>query len=175
VAVAGLGGLGHMAVKFAVAMGAHVTVLSTSSAKQEDARRLGAHEFAVTKDAESFKKLGNRFNLIIDTVAAAHDYNSYLRTLKPHGAMVLVGIPSEPLPVAAFSLVAGNRRLAGSSIGGIAETQEMLDYCAQHQIVSDIEVIPIQKINEAYERVLRSDVRYRFVIDMASLKQASQA
>jgi alcohol dehydrogenase (NADP+) len=171
VGVVGLGGLGHMAVKFAAAMGAEVTMLSTSASKEADARRLGAQGFALTKDEATFRKLANRFDLIIDTISAPHDYNKYLRMLRPLGTMVLVGVPPEPAPVAAFSLIGGNKRLAGSNIGGIAETQEMLDYCAKHQIVSDVEVIPIQKINEAYERMMRNDVRYRFVIDIASLKQ----
>jgi uncharacterized zinc-type alcohol dehydrogenase-like protein len=170
VGVVGLGGLGHMAVKLAVSMGARVTVLSTSGAKDADARRLGATDFVVTKDTAAFGRLAGKLDLVIDTVSAPHDYDAYLGLLRPRGAMVLVGAPPEPTPVHAFSLIGGNRRLAGSMIGGIAETQEMLDHCARHGIVSDIELIPIQKINEAYERVLRSDVRYRFVIDMASLR-----
>ncbi|KFA94172.1 NAD(P)-dependent alcohol dehydrogenase [Archangium violaceum] len=169
VGVVGLGGLGHMAVKFAASMGAEVTVLSTSRAKEADARRLGAQGFEVTRDEATFRKLAGRLDLIIDTISAQHDYNQYLSLLRPQGAMVLVGVPPEPTPVGAFSLINGNKRLAGSSIGGIAETQEMLDYCAKHQIVSDIEIIPIQKINEAYERMIKGDVRYRFVIDLASL------
>jgi len=171
VAVVGLGGLGHMAVKLAASMGAEVTVLSTSRSKEADARRLGAQAFEITKDEATFRKLANRFDLIIDTVSAPHDYNKYLGILRPQGAMVIVGVPPEPTPVAAFSLVVGNKRLAGSMIGGIAETQEMLDYCARNKIVSDIEIIPVQKINEAYERTIRGDVRYRFVIDIGSLKQ----
>jgi alcohol dehydrogenase (NADP+) len=170
VGVVGLGGLGHMAVKLAASMGAEVTVLSTSRAKEADARRLGAHAFESTKEEATFKKLAGRLDLIIDTISVAHDYNKYLGLLRPHGAMVLLGVPPEPTPVAAFSLIAGNKRLAGSLIGGIAETQEVLDYCAAHKIVSDIEIIPIQKINEAYERMLRSDVRYRFVIDIATFR-----
>ncbi|HZH18397.1 MAG TPA: NAD(P)-dependent alcohol dehydrogenase [Archangium sp.] len=173
VGVVGLGGLGHMAVKLAASMGAEVTVLSTSRSKEADARRLGAQGFEVTKDEGVFKKLAGRFDIIIDTISAPHDYNQHLRMLRPKGAMVLVGVPPKPTPVSAFALINGNKRLAGSSIGGIAETQEMLDYCAQHQIVSDIEIIPIQQINEAYERMLKSDVRYRFVIDMASLHSAT--
>ena len=172
VAVAGLAGLGHMAIKLAAAMGAEVTMLSTSPSKEADARRLGAHGFALTKDEATFRKLANRFDLIIDTISATHDYNKYLGLVRPYGAMVLVGAPPEATPVHAFSLIMGNRRLAGSNIGGIRETQEMLDFCAQHKIVSDIEIIPIQKINEAYERMIRNDVRYRFVIDIATLKQA---
>jgi len=171
VGVVGLGGLGHMAVKLAASMGAQVTVLSTSASKEADARKLGAQDFAVTRDPASFKKLAGKFDLIIDAVSAEHDYNQYLGLLRVQGAMVLVGVPSKPLPVAAFSLIRGNRRLAGSAIGGIAETQEMLDYCGAHGIVSDIELIPIQRINEAYERMLRGDVRYRFVIDSKTLLQ----
>jgi uncharacterized zinc-type alcohol dehydrogenase-like protein len=170
VAVVGLGGLGHMAVKLAASMGAEVTVLSTSRAKEQDARRLGAHSFAATLEPDTFTKLAGRFDLIVDTISAPHDYNQYLRLLRPHGAMVLLGVPPEPTPVHAFALISGNKRLAGSLIGGIAETQEMLDYCAAHSIVSDIEIIPIQAINEAYERMIKGDVRYRFVIDLASLK-----
>ncbi|PTL82398.1 NAD(P)-dependent alcohol dehydrogenase [Vitiosangium sp. GDMCC 1.1324] len=174
VGVVGLGGLGHMAVKFAVSMGAEVTMLSTSRSKEADARRLGAHAFESTKDEATFQKLAGRFDLIINTISAPHDYNKYLGMLRPQGAMVIVGVPPEPTPVAAFSLIGGNKRLAGSMIGGIAETQEMLDYCAKHNIVSDIEIIPIQKINEAYERMMRGDVRYRFVIDIASLKEPAR-
>jgi uncharacterized zinc-type alcohol dehydrogenase-like protein len=169
VGVVGLGGLGHMAVKLAASLGAEVTVFSTSQAKEADARRLGAHGFAVTRDETTFKRLAGLFDLLIDTVSAQHDYNQYLGLLRPFGALVLNGVPPVPSPLAAFALIAGNKRIAGSLIGGIAETQEMLDYCAAHKIVSDIEVIPIQKINEAYERMLKSDVRYRFVIDIASL------
>ncbi len=169
VAVAGLGGLGHMAVKLAASMGAEVTVLSTSRAKQADARRLGAHEFASAADEATFTRLAGRFDLVLDTVSAPHDYNRVLGLLRPRGAMVVVGVPPAPAPVDAFSLIHGNRRLAGSSIGGIAETQEMLDHCARLGIVSDIEVIPIPRINEAWDRVVRGEVRYRFVIDLASL------
>ncbi len=169
VGVVGLGGLGHMAVKLAASMGAEVTVFSTSRGKEEDARRLGASSFALSSDESTFDRLRGRFDIIIDTISAPHDYNKYLGTLRPRGAMVLVGIPPEPAPVRAGSLVGGNKILAGSMIGGIPETQEMLDYCAEHGIVSDIEVIPIQTINEAYERMMRADVRYRFVIDLASL------
>lgn len=171
VGVVGLGGLGHMAVKLAASMGAKVTVFSTSSAKEEDARRLGARDFVVTRGMTAFEQLAGKLDLVIDTVSASHEYDPYLGTLRPRGAMVLVGAPSSPTPLHAFSLIGGNKRLAGSMIGGIAETQEMLDHCAEHGIVSDIEVIPIEKINEAYERVLKSDVRYRFVIDIASLRQ----
>ncbi|MFT3774670.1 MAG: NAD(P)-dependent alcohol dehydrogenase [Minicystis sp.] len=169
VGVVGLGGLGHMAVKLAAAMGAEVTMLSTSRAKEADAARLGATGFALTSDPSTFEKLKGRFDLIIDTVSAQHDLNAYLGLLRPYGALSLVGVPPEALPVGAFSLINGNKRLAGSGIGGMKETQEMLDFCAEHGIVSDVEVIPADKINEAYERVQRSDVRYRFVIDIASL------
>jgi alcohol dehydrogenase (NADP+) len=171
VGVVGLGGLGHMALKLAASMGAEVTLFSTSPAKAADARRLGAHDFALASDATTFTKLANRFDLIIDTASGEHDFNSYLGLLRPHGAMVIVGLSPTPASVESFSLIHGNRRLAGSNIGGIAETQEMLDYCAQHKIVSDIEVIPMQKINEAYERLSKGDVRYRFVIDLASIRE----
>ena len=169
VGVVGLGGLGHMGVKLAASLGAEVTVLSTSPAKEQDARRLGAHGFALTSDRASFKKLRGAFDLILDTASAPHDYNAYLGTLRVDGTMVLLGVPPGPTPVAAFSLIGGRRSLAGSSIGGIAETQEMLDWCADHQIVSDVEVIPAAKINEAYERTIKGDVRYRFVIDLKTL------
>ncbi|NDK57442.1 NAD(P)-dependent alcohol dehydrogenase [Pontibacter fetidus] len=169
VGIVGLGGLGHMAVKIAAAKGADVTVLSTSPNKEQDARDLGAHNFAVTKDPETLKQLRNSFDFIIDTVSAPHDYNLYLSMLKRDGTMILLGAPPEPSPVAGFSLIARRKRLAGSMIGGIPETQEMLDFCAEHNIMSDIELIPISEINNAYERMLRSDVKYRFVIDMASL------
>ena len=169
VGVVGLGGLGHMAVKLAASMGAEVTVLSTSRSKEADARRLGAGAFEITRDATTFEKLARRFHLIIDAISAAHDYNAYLGMVRPQGALVLVGIPPEPSPVAASSVVNGNKRFAGSMIGGIRETQEMLDYCAAREIAADVEIIPIQKINEAYERMIRGDVHYRFVIDIASL------
>jgi len=170
VAVVGLGGLGHMAVKLAASMGAEVTVLSTSRSKMGDAHRLGAHEFESTREAETFERLKDRFDLMIDTVSVPHDYNLYLSLLRPLGTLVLVGVPPEPGPLAAMSLIGGNRRLAGSLIGGIAETQDMLDYCGERRITSDIEIIPIGKINEAYERMLANDVKYRFVIDIASLR-----
>ena len=169
VGVVGLGGLGHMAVKLAASMGAEVTMLSTSRAKEADAYRLGAHGFELTKGDAAFQKLAGRFDLIINTISAPHDYNAYLGMLRTRGTMVIVGVPPAPIPVAAFALIGGNKRLAGSLIGGIAETQEMLNYCAEHRIASDVEIIPAQKINEAYERMLRGDVRYRFVIDSASL------
>jgi uncharacterized zinc-type alcohol dehydrogenase-like protein len=170
VAVVGLGGLGHMGVKLAKAMGAKVTVLSHSPNKRDDALRLGADDIVVTTDPDAFKKNAERFSFILDTVSAQHDYNAYLSLLKHDGTMVLVGAPPEPTPVGAFPLIMGRRRLAGSLIGGIRETQEMLDFCAEHGVASDIELIPIQQINEAYERMLKGDVRYRFVIDLASLK-----
>ncbi len=169
-AVVGLGGLGHMGVKFGKAMGAEVTVLSTSPSKREDAMKLGATHFAATSDKETFTKLASHFDFILDTVSAPHDYNAYLNLLKVDGTMILVGAPDAPTPLLAFPLLMRRRKLGGSLIGGIRETQEMLDFCAQHNVASDIELIPIQKINEAYERMLKSDVRYRFVIDTASLK-----
>jgi uncharacterized zinc-type alcohol dehydrogenase-like protein len=169
VGVVGLGGLGHLAVKFAAAMGADVTVLSTSKAKEEDAQRLGARGFELTRDPKALAKLAGRFDLLVDAVSAPHDYDAYLKMLRPYGTMAIVGLPSESTPLRAQSLVGGNKRLVGSMVGGMAETQEMLDYCGAHGIVSDIEVIPIQKINEAWERVVKGDVRYRFVIDIASL------
>ena len=169
VGVVGLGGLGHMAVKLAAAMGAEVIMLSTSAAKEADARKLGAHGFGLTSDESTFKKLAGHFDLILDTISAPHDYNKYLGLLKVDGAMVLLGVPPEPTPVAAFPLIMGRRSLAGSLIGGIRETQEMLDFCAEHGIVSDIEILPVQQVNEAYERMLRADVRYRFVLDMGTL------
>lgn len=169
VAVVGLGGLGHMAVKLASSMGAEVTMLSRSPEKQKDATRLGAHHFELTTDPETMKRLAGTFKFIIDTVSAYHDYNSYLGLLATDGVMVVVGAPPKPSDVSAFSLIGGRRSLAGSLVGGIKETQEMLDYCAEHGITSDVEVISIDKINEAYERTLAGDVHYRFVIDMASL------
>ena len=168
VGVVGLGGLGHMAVKLAAAMGAEVTMLSTSRSKEADAKRLGAHHFALTRDQATFKRLGNHFDLILDTISAPHDYDAYLGMLRVDGAMVLLGVPPESTPVHAFSLIGGRRTLAGSLIGGIAETQEMLDFCAQKRIVADVEVIPAAKINEAYERMLKNDVRYRFSIDCST-------
>jgi uncharacterized zinc-type alcohol dehydrogenase-like protein len=172
VAVVGLGGLGHMAVKFAVAMGAKVTVLSTSESKRADALALGTHDFAATRDPETFKRLAGHFDLIVDSVSAPHDYNAYLGLLKVGGTMVLLGVPDQPAPVAAGALIMRRRKLVGSLIGGIRETQEMLDFCAAHGIASDVEVIDIANINEAYERMLKGDVRYRFVIDTASLAAA---
>ena len=171
VAVSGLGGLGHMAVKLAGAMGAEVTVMSTSAAKRADARRLGAHGFELHGDEEAARRLAGRFDLVLDTVSAPHDYGQLLRLLRPFGAMAIVGVPPAPTTLHALSLIGGNKRLAGSLIGGIAETQEMLEFCGTHGVVSDVEVIPIDRVNEAYERVVRGDVRYRFVIDIASLKR----
>ena len=169
VGVVGLGGLGHMALKFAHAFGAHVTQFTTSPGKEEDARRLGADEVVLTRDPEALKALAGTFHFIIDTVSAPHDLNMYLTLLKRDGSMVLVGLPEDPAKVDAFPLAGKRRSLAGSNIGGIAETQEMLDFCAEHGIVSDIEMTPISKVNEAYERMLKNDVKYRFVIDMATL------
>ncbi|QDK36307.1 NAD(P)-dependent alcohol dehydrogenase [Bdellovibrio sp. NC01] len=169
VGVVGLGGLGHMAVKLANAMGAHVVVFTTSPSKVEDAKRLGAHEVIISKDMEQMKSHSNSFDFIIDTVSAPHDYNLYLSLLHRDGNMVLVGLPDKPPELYAGSLIMGRRKLGGSLIGGIKETQEMLDFCGKHNIVSDIEMIPIQKINEAYDRMVKSDVKYRFVIDMKSL------
>jgi uncharacterized zinc-type alcohol dehydrogenase-like protein len=171
VAIVGLGGLGHMGVKIAHAMGAHVTVLSHSPSKREDALKLGADDFIATKDPDAFTKNAGKFDFILDTVSAQHDYNAYLTLLRRDGTMCLVGLP-DPTPLSAGPLIMGRRRLAGSLIGGIKETQEMLDFCAEHNVASDIELIPIDHINEAYERMVRGDVRYRFVIDIASLKRA---
>jgi len=171
VGIVGLGGLGHMGVKFARAFGAHVVLFTTSPAKIADGLRLGAHEVVVSKDADQMKKHAGTLDFVLDAVSADHDINAYLRLLKLDGTLTLVGAPEAPLPVSAFNLIMPRRSFAGSGIGGIAETQEMLDFCAQHGIVSDIETIAIQQVNEAYERLLKGDVRYRFVIDMASLKQ----
>ncbi|ALN84060.1 NADP-dependent alcohol dehydrogenase C 2 [Lysobacter capsici] len=173
VAVVGLGGLGHMAVKLAVAMGARVTVLSTSESKREAALALGAHAFAATRDESTFKTLARSFDFIIDSVSGDHDYNAYLGLLKFDGTMVLLGIPETPSTVAAGALIMQRRKLGGSLIGGIRETQEMLDFCAEHGVASDIELIDIAQINEAYERMIKGDVRYRFVIDIASLNEAA--
>ena len=174
VVVVGLGGLGHMGVKLAASMGAEVTVFSTSPSKEEDARKLGAHNFVVSKEPENMKRLAGQFDFVLDTVSAPHDLNEYLNLLGFNGVMVIVGVPENPAPVAAFSLISNNRTLAGSSIGGIPETQEMLDYCFVNDIVSEIEMIPIQQIEEAYERTIKADVRYRFVIDMKSLAGAEE-
>jgi uncharacterized zinc-type alcohol dehydrogenase-like protein len=169
VAVMGLGGLGHMAVKLAASMGADVTVLSTSPAKEADARRLGAGDFRLTADADQRAALASRFDLILDTVSASHDLNAFIEMLDRDGTIVLLGGPPEPFAFPAFPLVMKRRRIAGSLIGGIRETQECLDYCARHGIASDVEIIPIDTIDAAYERAVRGDVRYRFVIDLATL------
>ncbi|MBA3335203.1 MAG: NAD(P)-dependent alcohol dehydrogenase [Acidobacteria bacterium] len=171
VGIVGLGGLGHMGVKLAASMGAEVTVFSTSPSKEQDAKNLGAHNFVVSKEPENMKPLKGKFDFILDCVSANHDLAVYLNLLKFNGAMVLVGAPEKPAEVNAFSLISNNRTLAGSGIGGIAETQEMLDYCAEKGITSDIEIIQIQDIEKAYERTIKSDVRYRFVINMQSLGQ----
>jgi alcohol dehydrogenase (NADP+) len=170
VAVAGLGGLGHMAVKLAAAFGAEVTVLSTSDNKEADAKRLGATHFVNSRNADKMKALTGNFDFILNTVSAPNDYNALLGLLHTNGSMVLVGAPPEPSKVSGFSLIMGRKSLSGSLIGGIKETQEMLDFCSKHNITSDVEMIPIEKINEAYDRILKADVKYRFVIDMASLK-----
>jgi alcohol dehydrogenase (NADP+) len=170
VGVVGLGGLGHMGVKLAHAFGAHVVVFTTSPDKKEDALRLGADEVVVSRNADEMQQHAGSFDFILDTVSAQHDINAYLNLLRLDGNITLVGAPEKPLEIAAFSLLMGRRSLSGSMIGGIAETQEMLDFCGEHNITADVEVIPIQKINEAYDRLLKSDVKYRFVIDMASLK-----
>ena len=170
VGIVGLGGLGHMGVKFARAFGAHVVLFTTSKNKVADAVRLGAHEVVVSTDAAELARHAGSFDFILDTVSADHDLNAYLVLLKRDGTMTLVGAPEKPQPLAAFPLIMGRRRLAGSLIGGLPETQEMLDFCGQHGITSDIELIRMDQINEAYERMLRSDVKYRFVIDLASLQ-----
>ncbi|MBC7910965.1 MAG: NAD(P)-dependent alcohol dehydrogenase [Pyrinomonadaceae bacterium] len=170
VGVVGLGGLGHMGVKFARAFGAHVVAFTTSPDKTDDALRLGSDEVVLSRDAEQMQKHAGSFDFILDTVSADHDINAYLNLLGVEGNLTLVGAPPKPLGVSAFSLIMGNRSLSGSNIGGIPETQEMLDFCGEHNITADVEVIPIQKVNEAYERLLKSDVKYRFAIDMASLK-----
>ncbi|MDQ0421927.1 putative zinc-type alcohol dehydrogenase-like protein [Peteryoungia aggregata LMG 23059] len=169
VAVIGMGGLGHMGVKIGAAMGADVTVLSQSLSKKDDGIAFGAKDYYATSDAETFKKLAGSFDLILCTVSAEIDWNAYLNLLKVDGTMVLLGVPENPVPVHAFALIGGRRSLAGSMIGSIKETQEMLDFCGKHNITPEIEIIDIQDVNEAYERVIKSDVRYRFVIDIASL------
>jgi alcohol dehydrogenase (NADP+) len=170
VGVVGLGGLGHMGVKFAHALGAHVVVFTTSPNKKEDAQRLGADEVVISRNADEMQKHAGSIDFILDAVSADHDINAYINLLRRDGNITLVGAPEKPLAVAAFGLITGRRSLSGSPIGGIPETQEMLDFCGQHNITADVEVIPIQKVNEAYERLLKSDVKYRFSIDMASLK-----
>lgn len=172
VGVVGLGGLGHMAVKFAHALGAQTVVFTTSPSKKEDALRLGADEVVISRDANEMAKHAGSFDFILDAVAAQHDINAYINMLRRDGNLTMVGAPDKPLPVAVFGLLMRRRSFSGSLIGGIAETQEMLDFCGEHNIISDVEVIPIQKINEAYERMVKSDVKYRFSIDMASLKSA---
>lgn len=170
VGVVGMGGLGHMGVKFAAAMGAKVTVFSTSPAKEKDARAFGASNFVVTKDPAVFTPLENTFDFILDAVSAPHNLNDYLNLLKRDGTMTIVGVPEKPAEVEAFSLIMKRRRLAASLIGGIQETQEMLDFCAEKSITPEVEIIPVQKVNEAYERTIKADVRYRFVMDMKTLK-----
>ncbi len=170
VGVVGLGGLGHMGVKFAHAFGAHVVVFTTSPNKMEDALRLGADEVVISRNADEMQKHGGSFDFILDTISAHHDINAYINLLGHDGTVTIVGAQEKPLAVSAFSLLMGRRNLSGSLIGGIPETQEMLDFCGQHNITADVEVIPIQKVNEAYERLLKSDVKYRFSIDMASLR-----
>jgi uncharacterized zinc-type alcohol dehydrogenase-like protein len=171
VGIVGLGGLGHMGVKFARALGAHVVVFTTSASKTEDALRLGAHEVVLSREANQMASHAGSFDFILDAVSAEHDLNAYIQLLRRDGNLTLVGAPEKPLPVSSFGLIFGRRSLSGSLIGGIAETQEMLDFCGAHGITSDVEVIPMQKVNEAYDRLLKSDVKYRFSIDMASLKQ----
>jgi uncharacterized zinc-type alcohol dehydrogenase-like protein len=170
VGVVGLGGLGHMGVKFAHALGAHTVVFTTSPSKKEDALRLGADEVVISRDANEMAKHADSFDFILDAVAAEHDINAYIGMLRRDGNITMVGAPEQPLPVSVFGLIFKRRSFSGSLIGGIAETQEMLDFCGKHDITSDVEVIPIQKVNEAYERLVKSDVKYRFSIDMASLK-----
>ncbi len=172
VGVIGLGGLGHMGVKFAHAFGAHTVLFTTSPNKSADAKRLGADEVVVSKNPEEMQKHASSFDFILDTASADHDLNQYLQLLKLNGTMTLVGAPEKPAAVGAFNLIMGRRRLGGSGIGGIRETQEMLDFCGAHGITSDVEIIPIQQINAAYDRLAKGDVKYRFVIDMASLKQS---
>jgi uncharacterized zinc-type alcohol dehydrogenase-like protein len=169
VGIVGLGGLGHMGVKFARAFGAHVVVFTTSPGKKEDALRLGAHEVVLSRNIDEMRKHAGSFDFILDAVAAQHDINLYINLLARDGNITMVGAPEKPLAVKVFGLIFGRRSFSGSPIGGIAETQEMLDFCGKHDITADVEVIPIQKINEAYERMVRSDVKYRFSIDMASL------
>jgi len=170
VGIVGLGGLGHMGVKIANALGARVVLFTTSPGKSADARRLGAHEVVVSKDAGAMLKQAASFDFILDTVSALHDLNAYLALLKRDGTLVQVGAPPQPVPISVFNLIFGRRSLAGSAIGGIRETQEMLDFCADHGFGADVEVIPVQKVNEAYDRLKKGDVKYRFVIDMASMK-----
>lgn len=169
IGILGIGGLGHVAIKIAKAMGAHVTVFTTSAAKVKDAKRLGADSAVLSTDPDQMAACAGKMDMILDTVSAKHDVNSYLHLLKVDGSVVLVGLPPEPLEVGAFSVVVGRRSLSGSNIGGIAETQEMLDFCAEHNITAEIELIRVQEVNEAFKRLEKGDVKYRFVIDMASL------
>lgn len=170
VGVIGLGGLGHMGVKFADALGAHVVVFTTTPNKKEDALRLGADEIVVSRNTDEMQRHAESFDFILDTVSADHDVNAYLNLLRRDGNLTIVGAPSKPVSIPAFTLIGRRRSFSGSMIGGIRETQEMLDFCGEHNLTADVEVIPIQKVNEAYERLLKSDVKYRFAIDMASLK-----
>jgi uncharacterized zinc-type alcohol dehydrogenase-like protein len=170
VGIVGLGGLGHMGVKLAKAFGAHVVLFTTSPNKVADAKRLGADEVVISKDASEMEKHHNSFHFILDCVSGEHDVPAYLKLLKLDGTLTMVGAPEKPMSIPVFDLIMGRRSLAGSTIGGIRETQEMLNFCADHGIVSDVEVVPIQQVNTAYERLLKGDVKYRFVIDMASLK-----
>jgi uncharacterized zinc-type alcohol dehydrogenase-like protein len=170
VGVLGLGGLGHMAVKFAVSFGAEVTMLSHSPSKEADAKKLGAHHFALTSNPETMESLANSFDFILNTVSAKHDHNAYLNLLTTNGTMIVVGAPPAPAEIPVFTLIMKRRSIIGSLIGGIRETQEMLDYCAEHNITSDVEIIDMGYINEAYDRMNKIDLKYRFVIDMASLK-----
>jgi len=170
IGIVGLGGLGHMAIKFAKSFGAEVTVLSTSPGKKADAMKLGAHNFVMTTDEEQVKSVANSLHFILDTLSANHDYNQYVSMLKVDGTLICVGLPLEPIHMPAFNIVFTRKCVAGSLIGGLPETQEMLDYCAEHNIVADVELIPIQKIQESFDRMVKSDVKYRFVIDIASLK-----
>jgi len=175
VGIVGLGGLGHMGVKFARAFGAHVVVFTTSPGKKENALRLGAHEVIISTNPEEMQKHAGRFDFILDTISAEHDISAYINMLGLEGNITLVGAPEKPLAVAAFALIFGRKSISGSLIGGIKETQEMLDFCGEHNITADVEVIPIQQVNEAYERMIKSDVKYRFSIDIASLKSEKKA
>jgi uncharacterized zinc-type alcohol dehydrogenase-like protein len=170
VGIVGLGGLGHMGVKFAHALGAHVVLFTTSPGKKDDALRLGADEVVVSRNADEMSRHAGSFDFILDAVSAAHDVNAYIALLRRDGNLTLVGAPEKPMEISAFNLIMGRKSLSGSPIGGLAETQEMLDFCGAHNITADVEVIPIQKVNEAYDRLLKQDVKYRFSIDMASLK-----
>jgi uncharacterized zinc-type alcohol dehydrogenase-like protein len=169
VGIVGLGGLGHMGLKFAHSFGAEVTLFTTSAGKEADAKRLGAHQVVLSKDPDAMAKEKSKYDFILDCVSAPHDMNEYLGLLRLNGTLCQVGLPEKPLPVSAFSLINNRRSMSGSMIGGMPETQQMLDYCAEHDIVSDIEMTTVDKLNEAYDRVVKADVKYRFVIDMASL------